>query len=252
MMSPLVAIVVYNRLDETRKTLLSFETSLQAAAEVVIVDNGSVPEVKSFLGAWCSAHPNTRLIDLPNNIGCPRALNLALAYRNPRQSFVKIDNDVTLASPQDWIEKLLILEAAYERAMHTLALISAYYEPWQQQRIVAHSAYENLPLWYIRPIVGHCVWHTGAFMDKVGYFDVLAPNHLYGFEDLIMSHKATCLEMGMVAWKGWHIANIQRHSAIGTREQRDAHVAAMRPLYNARARGISRESIYTGPNGEPS
>jgi hypothetical protein len=100
-------------------------------------------------------------------------------------------------------------------------------------------------------VVGHAVYHTGAFMDAVGHFDVLCEDHLYGFEDLILSHKATRLGMEMLAWEGWEIENIQRVSALG-RQERDDHVTAMRPLYQARLIDISNGgSLYTGPDGRP-
>lgn len=247
-MKPLAIMATYNRLSETQRCLESFAPYF-GFMNLKVVDNGSEREMADWLHDYVAVHPAVELVRLETNIGCPRALNVGLSRREPGQPVLKIDNDVLLESSPHWIADLDDLEAITDGAGKPLAMISAYYEPWQQQRVVTQGEYKGQPFFHIQPVVGHCVWHTSAFMDQVGYFDVLAPDHLYGFEDLLMSHKATCLDMGMVAWQGWRIANIQRQSAIGTREQRDAHVETMRPLYNARASAISREHIYTGPDG---
>ena len=130
-------------------------------------------------------------------------------------------------------------------------MISAYYEPWQQQRVRAVDSFEMQKLYYLSPVVGHAVYHTASFMDVVGYFDVLSDDHLYGFEDLILSHKATSLGYDCLAWEGWKIQNIQRHNSLGE-EVRKAHIDAMRPLYNSRVTAISwGGSRYTDSYGKP-
>ena len=128
-------------------------------------------------------------------------------------------------------------------------MISAYYDGVLEGRLLGEHEFEGHPLYRVQPVIGHCVWHTGLFMDRVGFFDVLGPDHLYGFEDLILSHKARRLGYFTLAWKGWEIENIQRKNSLGSR--RDAHVEKMRPLYQQRCAALANGPVRTGPRGEP-
>lgn len=245
---PLALITTWNRMPETRRCLESFAPFFERL-HLKIIDNGSYPEMRNWLRTYAHAYP-VELVELAQNIGCPRALNVGLLTRTPGQAVIKIDNDVVLDSHSDWLEHVIQFETECTANGHPVAMLSAYYEPWEHQRVIQTAAWRNAPMYAIRPVVGHCVYHSGAFMDRVGYFDVLSPEHLYGFEDLLLSHKATALGWGMYAWAGWKVSNIQRQSAIGDRETREAHVAAMRPLYNARAQALSARRVYTDGNGE--
>lgn len=249
-MKPLAIVTTYNRLAETKRCLASFEPSLDSL-EMVIVDNGSTDDMTEFLHVFAETHPTARVIFMGHNAGCPRALNEALQLRRPGQAVIKIDNDVVLShSDVQWLSDVKALVSELDELGNSVAMVSAYYEPWDQNRVTgARSQWRGEKLLSVCPVIGHCVYHAGAFMDAVGFFDVLAPEHIYGFEDLTMSHKATALNLAMVAWGGWRIENIQRHGAM-PRSERDEHVEAMRPLYNSRAARISRNRVYTNAKGE--
>ncbi len=249
-MKPLACVTTFNRFELTQQTLTSLEPAL-ANLELVIVDNGSEAEMTTWLADWAVRH-GACVIFNPENRGCPRALNQALDLRRTGQAFIKLDNDLRVLSPGGWVKQVEQLVSYLHGKKRNVAMLSAYYEPWQKQRVVGRENYGFSTLWHIQPVVGHAVYHTPEFMDQVGFFDVLSDDHLYGFEDLILSHKATTLGWEMLAWEGWKIENIQRHSALG-REGRDAHVEAMRPFYNARvqALALSWGEIYTGHDGQP-
>jgi hypothetical protein len=247
-MRPLAIVTTWNRFDLTQRMLESLAPE-SPNLDIAIVDNGSAPAMQSWLQGWASEH-GAELLLLDENIGCPRALNLALCeFRRLGQAVVKLDNDVLL--PPAWVLDLERLVDVWWLQGRPLAMVSAYYTPWEQQRVRATETYDHRTAFHIWPVVGHAVFHTGDFVDAVGYFDVLAADHLYGFEDLLMSHKANVLGWETLAWEGWCITNLQRHGAMD-RQQRDTHVAAMRPLYNARVTGIrSGGSLHTGPDGQP-
>lgn len=250
MEKPLAIVTTYNRLDETRRCLTSFEPYF-ADLELVVVDNGSNREMTDWLTAYARLNQRFTVVLLGENVGCPRALNEGLKFRKPGQPVIKIDNDVVLLNRESsWITDLEALVEGMRLLGNPVAMVSAYYEPWDMNRVVGvRNSWLGDKLLSVRPVIGHCVYHTGAFMDAVGHFDVLAPEHLYGFEDLTMSHKATALNLAMVAWGGWRIENIQRHGALGSKEARDSHVAAMRPLYNERAKQITPNRVYTDIEG---
>lgn len=251
MEKPLAIVTTYNRFDETRQCLTSFEPYF-ADLQLIVVDNGSTEEMTDWLRAYAKLHAEITVLLMAQNHGCPRALNEALQFRKPGQPVIKIDNDVVLLNRESsWITDIEALVEGLRLLGNPVAMVSAYYEPWNMSRVVGvRNTWLGEKLLSVRPVIGHCVYHTGEFMDTVGYFDVLAQDHLYGFEDLLLSHKATALNLAMVAWGGWRIENIQRHGAIGSREVRNEHVEKMRPLYNARAALVSPKRVYTDINGE--
>ncbi len=248
---PLTVITAWNRLDLTKRMLTSLEPSLHAL-QTVIVDNGSDHEAIEWLAQW-ARHKDVELIALPRNAGCPRALNLALAHRQPGQALIKLDNDVILPDNAGWVYGVERLVRGYGEGTgatkHPVAMVSAYYSTFTEDRIKARLTWEFEDLYAVYPVIGHAVYHSGPFMDEVGYFDVLAPEHLYGFEDNIMSTKAALMGWLLFVWKGWRVQDIQRSSAL---KGRDEHVDAMRPLYNRRVAAFRNGvSFYTGPDGYP-
>lgn len=245
---PLAIITSYNRRALTEQMLASLIPSL-AGLDVVIVDNGSDDGSLEVIAQWVDVHGGV-FIPLSENIGCPRALNLALQrHRRPGQPVIKLDNDILLPANGKWL--LDIRGLLYAKAR--VGLVSAHYDEWNTDRVLYTESFKSKPLHLMKTIVGHAVYHSGPFMDVVGYFDVLHADHLYGFEDNLLSVKAKMNGWQMLAWEGWKIRNLQRHSALGPREDMEQHIATMRPYYERRAAAIARErgTIRTGPDGYP-
>lgn len=253
---PLAIITTMNRLDLTKRMLSSLEPSL-SALQTIVIDNGSDKETVLWLQQWVR-HKDVEFIALPRNIGCPRALNLALGYRSPGQAVIKLDNDVILPGDSKWVYGVERLASNFGKGVHPntlpVAMVGAFYNAYTEDatskaRIKARLTWEFSDLYAVYPVIGHAVYHSAEFMDEVGYFDVLSDEHLYGFEDLVMSTKAALMGWLQFVWGGWHVENIQRRSAL---EGRDDHVAAMRPLYNRRISSLrDGGSFYTGPDGYP-
>jgi glycosyltransferase involved in cell wall biosynthesis len=256
-MKPLVIVTTFNRKWETIETLGALARSIHMdTVDTVIVDNGSTDETVYAIREWTDEYHDAwddpvyeHYLD--KNIGCPQALNYALVrHRKPGQSVVKLDNDVRLLTP-DWVERIQRSVTERVALCGPVAMVGAYYGGVLDKRVsslVATWGGDNVYQAY--PIVGHAVWHTGAFMDAVGYFDVLSEEHLYGFEDLIMSHKARLMGWDTLVWAGWRIENLQRHNSLG--DLQDNHVSKMRPLYNRRVAALECGGpIWTGPDGRP-
>jgi glycosyltransferase involved in cell wall biosynthesis len=255
---PLVVMTVYNRPNETMAALQSLEeTTDLSEITLAVMDNGSDADLPEAISDWamrCAARVKDSCIKvyrLPQNIGCPRALNLALKLnRQPGQPVVKIDNDVRMLTT-GWVESVRGLIAGREAAGRQVAMVGAWYDGvWEGRLLGEETGPAGQTLYHVCPVIGHAVWHTGAFMDTVSYFDVLADDHLYGFEDLILSHKASVLGWETLVWKGWQIENLQRHSSLG--EGRSEHVERMRPLYEERLAVLAAGGmLVTGPDGKP-
>jgi len=256
-MGPLIVSVTMNRRPETEAMLASLEdtTNHLVGCEVVIMDNGSDNGTVAMICQWLTHRKvmggRVAFHPLPGNMGCPRALNLAIRWhRKPGQPVVKLDNDVRILTP-DWLERAPQLIAGREELGRRVAMVSAMYDGLLEGRSQNRWQWEGLDVHEIYPVIGHAVWHAGWFMDEVGYFDVLHQDHIYGFEDLILSAKAHMMGAEILAWEGWKIENLQRHGAL-PREVRDKHVEAMRPLYEERKAVIlAGGSLRTGEDGNP-
>ena len=108
-MKPLVIVTTYNRKAETIKTLHALEATTDLDdIQLVVMDNHSTDNTEDFLYSWSARHNwgQRRVFVhlLPENIGCPAALNIALQfYRQPGQPVVKLDNDVEILT-SGWVE----------------------------------------------------------------------------------------------------------------------------------------------------
>jgi GT2 family glycosyltransferase len=205
----LIAMAVYDtdenqRSEITRKTLeCIIETVDLTKHRLFVVDNASCQETKAIL-KWL----NDYRIDMmyatgecdigfainTDNIGTARAINQAWKLRQPGEHCIKMDNDIVINSA-GWVEEMeeairrdpLIGQVGLKRKdcwewpghdhpdwkseLHMLPHTPG--EPWQIVEKVKH-------------VIGSCVMHNAALLDKVGY---LYQPSLYGYDDVIMSHR---------------------------------------------------------------
>lgn len=234
-MKPLLIMVTYNRKTVTALSIASLmRTMAFEQAEVVIFDNGSMDGTTEMLKIMINGQPPETLEFHPENIGCPRALNWVMKERRkPGQAVIKVDNDVQLVTP-GWVRKLDEFSERYR----DVAMVGPWYDGMADGR---HSRYRGDEWVEVFPLMGHCVYHAGWFLDKTGYFDVLSEDHLYGFEDLLMCHRAAAMRYRTGAMKDIFLLNLQRHNSLdvgrghgANHEGRNDHVARLRPLYNHR------------------
>jgi len=249
-MEPLVIVTALNRKREVAATLaaLTATTNLYSI-HTVIMDNGSTDGAGEAIDQWIDQQdPAAPIIahHLEENIGIPRALNFAMSrYRQPGQSVVKLDSDVEMLT-EDW-PNLVAQLIEYRRRSYKLAIVRAWREgatskaDWRESWGGADFYYPVLSL-------GYSVWYTSEFLDRAGYFDVLAPDHKYGFEDVIASGKAKKIGWEELVWEGWRVRDIQRNSSLRNKRE---HVDRMRPFHHARLRALMNGVIWTGPDGQP-
>jgi glycosyltransferase involved in cell wall biosynthesis len=252
---PLLAVITYNRLDVTVLTLSSLrDTGAFYEANVVVWDNNSVDGTQEFLTEFEYTVPFL-VFQSPVNIGCPRALNQIMHdCRLPSQHFIKVDNDVEMLTP-GWVG----LMCEYAEMNPYTALISASYDELEhgdQGRV----KWQNDQWLELFPVAGHAVLHRGAFLDDTGFFDVFSPDHLYGFEDNLMAHRAGAMHLSMGALRAVRLRNLQRHNSLDVgrslkqnKETRAEHVERLRPIYEQRCVLIHRlnGAYYVGSDGAP-
>lgn len=247
-MKPLGIMTTWNRYERTKEALAGLEPDLDGFEEFVICDNGSEKKTRRLVKEWAKSHGGQVETYLrPYNIGTPRALNWAIyQHRIGGQSVIKIDNDVKFLN-SGWLEGVVNLADTLRRSGRRVGIITALYDRmFTNKRVLKEERVMGERLVSYYPSTGCATFFTGEFWDKVGYFDVLRRDHLYGFEDTIVAYKARLRHFEILAWGGWKV----KHEAGSAMKNRDRHIAKMRPLYEERMKRIRKSGVVlTGCDG---
>lgn len=128
------------------------------------------------------------------NIGTAKAINKAWELRRPGEHAIKMDDDIVIHS-KGWVDEM---EEAIRRDSQIGQIGLKRKDCWEHPKhesedfrseliMIPHTAGER---WIIvekaKHIIGSCVMHSSALLDKVGY---LYQPSLYGYDDVIMSHR---------------------------------------------------------------
>ena len=101
-----IIIVTYNNLEYTRLTLESVLTKTRYPNyEVVVVDNGSNPEMQRWLADYAAKHASVRLILNDRNLGFPAANNVGIRAATESDYIVLLNNDC-IVTP-GWLSRLI-------------------------------------------------------------------------------------------------------------------------------------------------
>ena len=104
-----IIIKVWNALAHVRLCLKTLLHNTDGPFELIVIDNGSQPEVVEFLRGVADSDPRVRLIENPTNIGPTQANRQGVALA--RHGLIcLIDSDVLV--PQGWLARLV---AEFER-----------------------------------------------------------------------------------------------------------------------------------------
>jgi len=128
------------------------------------------------------------------NIGTAKAINKVWALRNSKEHCIKMDDDIVINN-QCWLDEL-------ENAIDKDPLIGQI--GLKRKDCWEYPGHENADFkselimlphtggheWQIvekvKHVIGSCVLHNYALLDKIGY---LYQPSLYGYDDVIMSHR---------------------------------------------------------------
>lgn len=252
----LIAMAVYDT-EENKRSEITDKVLYKVIQEariyrhrVIVIDNDSCQSTKEILGKYIRVSQTPcyitdfKVITLPENIGTARAINQAWKLRQPGENCIKMDNDIII-NQSGWVDEMeaailrdpLIGQVGLKRKdcwewpghehedwrseLHMLPHVPG--EPWQIVEKVKH-------------VIGSCVMHNAALLDKVGY---LYQPSLYGYDDVIMSHRThlagfySCflphinidhIDPGDTPYQGWK----ERHSG----EQTQAVIDLVHEMYN--------------------
>lgn len=256
-MKPLVTVTAYNRPQATANCLVALDDTTDFSACVLaVVDDRSEPDAWELVRSWAKMHQGDGVyaLRMAENGGTARALNYAIAkLREPGQAVVKIDNDMEVLTP-NWNAKVAAFAEAVQRQGDRVATIRA----WRRYRdtdmpgetpLYRVANWRGTGVFGASKHLGYAVWYTGAFMDRVGFFEPLSPDHRYGFDDVIMGHKAQVLGWHRLIWEGWKVRDQARGTAV---EDKDGHIAMARPLLRRRLEELYRTgNVRADERGEP-
>lgn len=241
---PLVTMITYERAVETRKALSTLLNSLPGGSvRILVIDNNSASET---LHSYLMSLNQIAYVRLRTNIGCPRALNFALAYRRPGQDFVKIDPDVEIVTP-NWYARMSDLTRECPHA----ALVGAYYPGSLGHSRLLRFACDAGRHWAeVSTANGRLMLHSGEWLDQAGYFDVLNRDQLWGYEDLLMCHRAHAAGRPVVIDTSVCLNKLPTVSSYGLYE-RNEQLRKLDELYWHRAQEASAGSIKVDASGKP-
>lgn len=203
----LISMAVYDtpenkRTDYTRRTLASLLNTVDFNKHrLFISDNGSCEETfkvyDEFIGSFHTQFNigNLQIIHNGKNLGTAEAINAGWKYRKPGEHAVKMDNDVVIHY-NGWLDEL---EEAVNRDASIGQIGLKRKDCWEHPKHESddfRSTLYALPhnpgeRWIIvekvKHVIGTCVLHSSNLLDQVGMLRQLS---LYGYDDVIMSHRS--------------------------------------------------------------
>lgn len=216
---------VYNTIDLREHRIILCINAATEKTEKTIAAMEEKFGVRIYTGAFT-------VIRNDRNLGTARAINKAWERRQPGEHCIKMDDDIVIRQT-GWADEMeeairrdpligqigLKRKDCWEWPGHPQA-------DWRSELIMLpHQAGEK---WQIiekvKHVIGSCVMHSSALLDKVGY---LYQPSLYGYDDVIMSHRSyiagfySCflphitidhIDDGETPYQGWK----ERHSAEQT------------------------------------
>jgi len=217
--------------------------------EVWVIDNNSCQQTKDVLKLWAMGG-YINLITNEQNIGTAEAINLAWKHRKPGQHCIKMDNDVIIDNV-DWVKQMVeAIEREPKIGIVGLKRKDCWEEPnhalpdWRSELIMLpHFAGQR---WIIvekcHHIIGTCQMYSSALLDKIGY---LCQPNLYGYDDVLASHRSTVAGMWIVLLPHIDIDHIDKgeteyqtwkemHSAVVTQQvikMTHEYYHGTRPIY---------------------
>lgn len=128
------------------------------------------------------------------NIGTARAINKAWAYREPGEHCVKMDDDILINSGHSFDEMERAIELDPQIGQVGLKRKDCWEFPGHENadykselKMLPHTpGHPWIIVETVKHVIGSCVMHSSALLDKVGY---LYQPSLYGYDDVIMSHR---------------------------------------------------------------
>lgn len=153
-----IIIPVYDRLELTKNCLESILLNTGSPYTIILIDNGSGSDTRSYLDSFMASHDRVTLIRNSSNLGWVKAVNQGMAIS--KSPYVSIMNNDTVVRTAGWLEKLIkILQDG-----RAIGMISPIFDT------KVRSVYEGefVETDYCR---GHCVVIKREVIERIGPLD---------------------------------------------------------------------------------
>lgn len=201
----LICIAIYDtpengRDQVTEKCLQSIAITVNRARHrVCLIVNEQTERTAHNIASFCAQFKNCEVIYMPENVGTAKAINKAIALRQPGEYVVKMDNDVTFENV-GWADEM---EEAMRRdpkigilGLKRSDLIQHPNHPDPRYKSVLRFVPET-PIpgqpWVVveetEDVMGTCTMFSPHLLDQIGF--MFQPG-LYGFDDVLMCVRSHC------------------------------------------------------------
>lgn len=148
---------------------------------LIIINQNSCDEAKEFL-SWLCQKDGITVVNLSENIGTARGINIGLRMRLPEEMAIKCDDDLTWGQ-SGWVEEMeKVIKKRKDIGILGLKRDDIWQRPDHENpayRTVMDGKLEICP-----DIMGTCTAYNPLLLDKIGF---LSQPSNYGFDDAIFS-----------------------------------------------------------------
>jgi glycosyltransferase involved in cell wall biosynthesis len=189
-----ITIPVFNRLDETRRTLESVKKHTHMPHFLIVVDNGSEPHVNEYLREARAHGLIDHLFVLGNNYGISCAVNVGWRMA-PASYYMKLDNDMEIIMP-GWLDSIF---ARWRHCAQPSIIGPIWHDriPWRAgERVITPDG----ELYTARKSLPGCAFIVPRqVVESLGYFN--EDYGLYGAEDADYSVRVLVAGFGRYAFE---------------------------------------------------
>lgn len=153
-----IIIPVYNKLELTKNCLESILANTDAPYRLILIDNASSGEIKSFLEVFKSANGNVTLVRNNENLGWVKAVNQGIKMSDA--PYICVMNNDTVVRTKGWLSKL----AAVAELEPEIGLVNPKFEAKVRDR-------PGRPYIEIDFCRGYCILVKRAVIEKIGGLD---------------------------------------------------------------------------------
>ena len=252
----LLAMAVFDtveneRTDLTRRTLESLARTVDFDRHrLFISDNGSCEATHAVYVEMEERLP-FRVIYNGKNLGTANAINKAWRWREPGESCVKMDNDVTIAQPDwvDWMEDVFRRDPTIGICglkRNDLDESPWSTNPWYRSkvRMLPHKKGQRwIVVEEVVHVMGTCQGYSSALLGKIGY--LYQGDRLYAFDDSLAAIRSRVAGFKSAFLHGFEIAHIDPGQSEFTEWKKKYAGQAMEWYHKTRNEYLSGErSVY--------
>jgi len=257
---PLIVTVCHDQIDRTVRMLSCLLSSIATGErfDLVLIDDGSHDRTLGQLHAYRDrfAALGRGYVEVRSHgrcLGESQSINEALAQRRAGQPFVRLDSQVEVLSRGwiSWCESFVSDRPVY-------GIVAPYVQRLYRGPGIerfSRESFQDATIEVVRPVAHACAWHSGDLMDRLGFLDILARDHLSGFTGQLTSQRSWHAGFATCVSHGWRVNMLDRDDQLDAIEerQRACRLRRLTALCEMRSAFWSKvDGVYCNQAGQPS